>query len=43
MAFYKGLDALFMRLACWNCIMFMCLEQIKMLFWEDQSTPGKEN
>jgi len=37
MAYYKGLDALFMRLACWNCIMFMMLEQIKLLFWEDPS------
>ena len=42
-AFYNGLDALFMRLACWNCLMFMCLEQIKKLFWEDQSTPGKSD
>ena len=28
-AFYKGVDGLFTRLATWNCIMFIVLEQIK--------------
>ena len=28
-AFYKGLDAHFIRLASWNSIMFITLEQIK--------------
>ena len=25
-AFFKGLDAVFIRLSCWNCIMFTVLE-----------------
>ena len=33
-AFYKGVDALFFRLSCWNCIMFMTLEQIKYSFYD---------
>lgn len=33
-AFYKGIDALFFRLSCWNCIMFMSLEQIKFYFYD---------
>ena len=28
-AFYKGVDAHFIRLASWNSIMFITLEQIK--------------
>ena len=33
LAFYKGSNALFARLACWNCIMFMALEQIKLAYY----------
>ena len=33
-AFYNGIDALFVRLSCWNCLMFMALEQIKMAFYD---------
>ena len=33
-AFFKGLDAVFFRLSCWNCIMFMTLEQIKLYFYD---------
>jgi len=33
LAFYKGSSALFTRLACWNCIMFMALEQIKLAYY----------
>ena len=33
-AFFKGLDALFFRLACWNVTMFIVLEQIKLLFYD---------
>lgn len=32
LAFYKGFTANFMRLGCWNCIMFVTLEQIKAMF-----------
>ena len=31
-SFYKGFTANFMRLGCWNCCMFVSLEQIKKLF-----------
>ena len=31
-SFYKGFSANFMRLGCWNCAMFVSLEQIKTLF-----------
>ena len=33
-AFFKGLDAVFARLSCWNCIMFVTLEQIKKYFYD---------
>ena len=33
-AFYKGIDALFIRLSSWNCIMFMALEQIKFALYD---------
>jgi len=33
-AFFKGLDAVFFRLASWNCIMFVTLEQIKLQFYD---------
>ena len=33
-AFFKGLDAVFFRLSCWNCIMFVTLEQIKKAFYD---------
>ena len=35
-AFYNGIDALFVRLSCWNCLMFMALEQIKKAFYDAQ-------
>ena len=31
-AFYKGYTAMLMRTSCWNCILFVALEQIKTLF-----------
>ena len=34
LAFYKGFVANFMRLGCWNCVMFITLEQIKQAFEE---------
>ena len=33
-AFFKGLDAVFFRLSCWNCIMFVTLEKIKASFYD---------
>ena len=33
-AFFKGLDAVFFRLSCWNCIMFVTLEKIKQYFYD---------
>ena len=33
-AFFKGLDAVFFRLSCWNCIMFVTLEKIKRWFYD---------
>lgn len=33
-AFFKGLDAVFFRLSSWNCIMFVCLEQIKRHYYD---------
>ena len=31
-SFYKGLSANFMRLGCWNVLIFVALDQIKLLF-----------
>lgn len=31
-AFYKGFSANFMRLGCWNTVMFVTLEQVKKFF-----------
>ena len=33
-AFYKGVDGLFWRLALWNSLMFIILEQIKFGFYD---------
>ena len=41
LAFYKGSTALFARLACWNCIMFMSLEQIKLAYYSNYLTDSE--
>ena len=33
-AFFKGLDAVFFRLSCWNTIMFITLEKIKLYYYD---------
>ena len=36
LSFYKGFTANFMRLGCWNVVMFVSLEQIKGMFPSDE-------
>lgn len=37
-AFYRGMDALFFRLSIWNSLMFVTLEQIKLCFYNYDSS-----